>query len=102
MPWFVPFIPVTSAAFTLFTLFMIPDPATTPIQPRRQVAFGLMVAAIYGLLFVLLHVVFALFIALCLTSAARGVGLYVIAAWKRYEGREEMAEIAGSIAAAAP
>jgi enediyne biosynthesis protein E5 len=101
MPWFVPFVPVTSAAFTLFTLFMIPDPATTPIQPRRQVAFGMMVAAIYGLLFVL-HVVFGLFIALCLTSAARGVGLYVIAAWKRYERREEMAEIAGSVAAAAP
>src|SRR5215471_7796682 len=77
----VPFVPVTSAAFTLFTLFMIPDPATTPIKPARQVAFGLVIAAIYGLLFVA-HVVFGLFIALCLSSAGRGIGLYIIAAMK--------------------
>ncbi len=73
MPLVVPFVPVTSAAFTLFTLFMIPDPATTPIKPLRQIAFGLSVAAIYGMLFVI-HVVFGLFIALCVTSACRGFG----------------------------
>ena len=83
MPWVVPFVPVTSAAFTLFTLFMIPDPATTPIKPARQVVFGLAVAAIYGLLFVV-HIVFGLFIALCLTSASRGIGLYIIDAMKRH------------------
>jgi len=100
MPVFVPFVPVTSAAFTLFTLFMIPDPATTPIKPWRQVAFGLSVAAIYGTLFVV-HVVFGLFIALCLTSACRGVGLYCIAALKRRERPARVAELSGSAAATA-
>jgi hypothetical protein len=76
IPPLVPFVPMTSAAFTLFTLFMIPDPATTPIAPRRQVAFGLAVAAVYGTLFVL-HVVFGLFIALAAVSALRGATLWV-------------------------
>jgi hypothetical protein len=84
MPLVVPFVPVTSAAFILFTLFMIPDPATTPIKRGGQVAFGLSVAAIYGLLFVA-HVVFGLFIALCLTSATRGAGLYLRSWSKRPE-----------------
>jgi hypothetical protein len=29
----VPLTPMTSAAFILFTLYMIPDPATTPLHP---------------------------------------------------------------------
>jgi enediyne biosynthesis protein E5 len=95
MPWVVPFVPVTSAAFTLFTLFMIPDPATTPIKPVRQIAFGLAVAAIYGLLFVV-HVVFGLFIALCLCSACRGAGLYIIAASKRGESPVQAHEFASA------
>jgi len=84
-PWVVAFVPVTSAAFTLFTLFMIPDPATTPIRKSRQVAFGLAVAAIYGMLLVV-HVVFGLFIALCLTSASRGAGLWI--EWALGRGHE--------------
>ena len=32
-PLFVPLMPMTSAAFILFTLYMIPDPATTPLKP---------------------------------------------------------------------
>jgi hypothetical protein len=84
MPWVVPFVPLTSAAFTLFTLFMIPDPATTPIKPIRQLAFGLAIAAMYGLLFVV-HVVYGLFVALFLCSAGRGIGLYIIASLKRRE-----------------
>jgi len=98
MPWVVPFVPVTSAAFTLFTLFMIPDPATTPIKPLRQIAFGLAIAAIYGLLFVA-HVVFGLFIALCLCSACRGIGLYVIAASKRRESPAQAPELASAVRA---
>ncbi|HEX4605881.1 MAG TPA: enediyne biosynthesis protein UnbU [Candidatus Angelobacter sp.] len=81
-PLAVPFLPMTSAAFILFSLYMIPDPATTPIKPLRQVAFGLSVATIYALLFVT-HVVFGLFIALALTSAARGIALHAYALWKR-------------------
>ena len=78
IPWAVPLMPMTSAAFILFTLYMIPDPATTPIDRRGQVVFGLSVAAIYGLLFVF-HVVFGLFIALAAVAALRGFGLYVLA-----------------------
>ncbi len=59
IPWRVPFVPMTSAAFILFTLYMIPDPATTPIAPRRQALFGFAIAAVYGWLFVF-HVVYGL------------------------------------------
>jgi Na+-translocating ferredoxin:NAD+ oxidoreductase RnfD subunit len=100
MPVFVPFVPVTSAAFTLFTLFMIPDPATTPIKTGRQILFGFAVAAIYGMLFVF-HVVFGLFIALCLTSACRGAGLYAIASLKRH-AQGETSELTAPVAAAVP
>jgi enediyne biosynthesis protein E5 len=77
----VPFVPMTSAAFILFTLYMIPDPATTPLVPRRQVHFGLAIAAIYGLLLVV-HVVDGLFIALAAVSASRGIGLYLVE-WRK-------------------
>jgi hypothetical protein len=76
-PFLVPFVPMTSAAFILFTLYMIPDPATTPLEPRKQVIFGLAVAIVYGALFVL-HVVFGLFIALFVVCAVRGIGLYMV------------------------
>ncbi len=73
---------MTSAGFILFSLYMIPDPATTPIKPLRQILFGISVATIYALLFVS-HIVFGLFIALALTSACRGLGLYAYAWWSR-------------------
>ena len=76
IPWLVPLVPMTSAAFIVFTLYMIPDPATTPLDSRRQVWFGLVVAAVYGLLQVS-HVVFGLFIALFLVCALRGAELYL-------------------------
>ncbi len=72
IPWNVPLMPMTSAAFILFTLYMIPDPATTPLAPRRQIAFGLGMAAIYGML-ISMHVVFSLFIALFITSTVRAL-----------------------------
>jgi hypothetical protein len=96
IPWRVPFVPMTSAAFVLFTLFMIPDPATTPIAPRRQVLFGFSIAAIYGVLLVL-HVVYGLFIALASVSASRGIVLYLNAAWKSWRAQ---APAAASVAAA--
>ncbi|GAB6068473.1 hypothetical protein JCM13664_17930 [Methylothermus subterraneus] len=83
IPWQVPLVPMTSAAFILFTLYMIPDPATTPLNPYRQVWFGLAVAAVYGLLQAL-HVVFGLFIALFLVCALRGAGLYVRFYYQRW------------------
>src|SRR6185369_2329394 len=57
IPVFVPLVPMTSAAFIIFTLYMIPDPATTPLKPLRQALFGFLVAAVYAVLQVS-HVVF--------------------------------------------
>jgi enediyne biosynthesis protein E5 len=77
-PWYVPLVPMTSAAFIVFTLYMIPDPATTPLNPKRQILFGLAVAFVYGALQIL-HIVFGLFIALALVCTFRGIGLYLSA-----------------------
>jgi Na+-translocating ferredoxin:NAD+ oxidoreductase RnfD subunit len=79
IPWAVPILPMTSAAFIIFTLYMIPDPATTPIKPRQQVLFGLAVATVYGVLQAL-HVAFGLFFALVLVCGVRGLVLYLAAA----------------------
>ncbi|MCX7112684.1 MAG: enediyne biosynthesis protein UnbU [Proteobacteria bacterium] len=78
IPWQVPLVPMTSAAFILFTLYMIPDPATTPLNPYRQILFGLAVATVYALLQVT-HVVFGLFVALFLVCLIRFAGLYLMA-----------------------
>lgn len=67
-------IPMSGVAFVLFTFFMITDPATTPTAPRSQVAFGIAVAAMYGVL-VVFHVVFGLFFALAIVSGARGAAI---------------------------
>ena len=72
---------MTSAAFMVFTLYMIPDPATTPVRPVRQALFAIAIAAVYGVLQVE-HVVFGLFIALATVGAMRAVGLYAWAAWR--------------------
>jgi Na+-translocating ferredoxin:NAD+ oxidoreductase RnfD subunit len=80
IPPLVPILPMTSAAFIIFTLYMIPDPATTPLERGRQIAFGLAVAAVYGLLQAL-HVVYGLFFALVLVCGARGALLYLLA-WR--------------------
>lgn len=77
-PWYVPLVPMTSAAFVVFTLYMIPDPATTPLSPKRQVLFGISVALVYGAL-QMLHIVFGLFIALAIVSSLRAIGLYLVA-----------------------
>lgn len=83
--WYVPLVPMTSAAFIVFTLYMVPDPATTPLNVNRQILFGLSVAFLYGAL-QMEHVVFGLFIALAVASTIRGIGLYLWAirmAWPR-------------------
>lgn len=79
--WIVPLTPMTSAAFMVFTLYMIPDPATTPVKPLRQVLFATAIAAVYGVLLVV-HVVYGLFIALAIVCGLRGMGLYAGAAWR--------------------
>ena len=79
--WIVPLTPMTSAAFMVFTLYMIPDPATTPVKPLRKALFAIAIAAVYGVLLVE-HVVYGLFLALAIVCAMRGAGLYVWAAWR--------------------
>jgi Na+-translocating ferredoxin:NAD+ oxidoreductase RnfD subunit len=75
IPWAVTLMPMTSAAFILFTLYMIPDPATTPLRPAGQVAYGFAVAAIYSILQIT-HVPYGLFFSLALMSATRGAWLW--------------------------
>ena len=75
--WYVPLMPMSSAGFILFTLYMIPDPATTPIAQGRQILFGASVAFTYAVL-QLLHIVFGLFLALTLVTVVRGL---LIAVW---------------------
>jgi hypothetical protein len=84
LPVAVTLMPVTGMAFLLFNLYMISDPATTPQRPLPQVAFGLLVATVYGILQVC-HVVFGLFVALVITSTLRGLYLYVL--WLRRPDR---------------
>jgi enediyne biosynthesis protein E5 len=79
-PLVAPLLPLTGLVFVLYTNYMITDPGTTPVVRRNQVAFGAATALVYGVL-VSLHVVFGLFFALAIVSAARGLGLYGLAAW---------------------
>ncbi len=76
LPPLVPLMPMTSAAFILFTLYMIPDPATTPLKPWRQVAFGFACALVYGAM-QMTHLVFGLFFSLVIVCALRGLALHV-------------------------
>jgi len=66
--------PMTGVAFLLFTFYMVTDPATTPSSVRGQVAFGVSVAAAYGVLMAN-HVVFGLFFGLTSVCVLRGVQL---------------------------
>lgn len=77
IPIWVPLMPMTSAAFVIFTLYMIPDPATTPLHPGRQAAFGFAVAMVYASL-QLMHIVYGLFYALLAVCLFRGIGMYVM------------------------
>jgi len=76
-PLVAPLLPMTGVAFTLYTFYMVTDPATTPSGVRSQIFFGAAVAACYGLLLVC-HVVFGLFFALAIVTAARGLGLLIL------------------------
>src|SRR6185369_4737871 len=83
----VPMMPMTSAAFIVFTLYMVPDPATTPLKPWRQIAFGFSVAMVYGII-QMLHLVFGLFFALVAVCAVRGVSLHVWNSFGKPPGAE--------------
>lgn len=78
-PWQAGLAPITGLAFVLYTFYMVTDPATTPEEPRHQVAFGIAVAAVYGL-FVQSHLVFGFYYALTIVTALRGLFL-AVRAW---------------------
>jgi Na+-translocating ferredoxin:NAD+ oxidoreductase RnfD subunit len=82
-------VPMTGVAFILYTFYMVTDPATTPEGRREQIAFGISVAAVYGLLMVT-HVVFGLFFSLTLVCAVRGLCMYA-RQWVRRRETEEIA-----------
>jgi protein-S-isoprenylcysteine O-methyltransferase Ste14 len=73
-PWQAGLAPMTGLAFVLYTFYMVTDPATTPEEPRHQVAFGAAVAIVYGL-FVQSHLVFGFYYALTIVTALRGLWL---------------------------
>ena len=81
--------PMTGVAFILFTFYMVTDPATAPSRARGQVIFGAGVAAVYGFL-VACHVVFAMFFALTIVCALRGVGLCLDALEARQQERAKV------------
>jgi hypothetical protein len=93
-------VPMTGVAFILYTFYMVTDPATTPGGKRDQIAFGLSVAAVYGLLMVT-HVVFGLFFALTIVCAFRGMGMYAMR-WVRGGAQEEMDAVAAPAALGPP
>lgn len=81
-PFLAALMPVTGIAAAIFSFYMVPDPATTPERVGPQILFGASVAAVY-LVFMIMHVVFGLFFALTLVSAARGMGLWLMELTKR-------------------
>lgn len=64
--------PMTGLGFILYTNYMITDPATSPFQKRHQIAFGISIAAAYAVI-TALHIAFALFFALFVVCATRGL-----------------------------
>lgn len=83
--WIAVLAPTTSAAFIVFSLYMIPDPETTPVRTLPQAVFGFSVAIVYGMLQVL-HIVFGLFLALVIVSVIHGVALHMFA-WRVQQAR---------------
>ena len=67
---------MTGVPFLLLTFYMITDPQTSPPGVRGQIIFGLSLAAVYAL-FMAIHVVFGIFLALTFVCLGRGIILYL-------------------------
>ena len=68
-------MPMTGAAFVIFTLYMIPDPVTSPIGWKSQVAYGAAIPIVYAFL-IANHLVFGPLIALVIVCGVRGLYLH--------------------------
>jgi enediyne biosynthesis protein E5 len=93
-------VPMTGVAFILYTFYMVTDPATTPEGRWDQIAFGLSVAAVYGLLMVT-HIVFGLFFALTIVCAVRGGWMFAMR-WVKGRERKEIDAVAAPPALSPP
>jgi hypothetical protein len=80
---------------------MIPDPATTPLKPWHQAAFGFAVAMVYGIIQVM-HLVFGLFFALVTVCAIRGASLHLLNLLGKLPGKPAAETIAEKKSAPAP
>jgi Na+-translocating ferredoxin:NAD+ oxidoreductase RnfD subunit len=87
---------MTGMTFVLYTFYMITDPGTTPVGIRSQIAFGLSVGLLYGVL-VVSHVVFGMFFALTIVCLCRGMFLAIAPATllNRRAIRKEQPVLAG-------
>jgi len=94
-------VPMTGMAFILYSFYMVTDPPTTPSKALSQVAFGLSVATVYGLLMVG-HIVFGLFFALTIVCSVRGIWLYISALFRKEEGHLAQEAKAASIVSQSP
>ena len=99
LPVVAALLPMTGVMFVIYTFYMITDPGTTPTGSRAQVAFGAGVAAVYGLLIVV-HVVAAIFIALTLVCALRGLSLFTKALLARRTQAKAVAQEPTAVSAA--
>src|SRR5258708_18948667 len=68
--------PITGVPFVIFTFYMVTDPATSPMGTRGQIAFGILLGVIYGILMVL-HQPFTLIVSLLILCIGRGATLYL-------------------------
>ena len=85
MRWYVPMMPMSSAAFIVFTLYMIPDPATTPLVWWRQILFAASVAFACSVL-LRVHIVFGLFLSLSIVCAIRGISIQLYTQYLKLRG----------------
>jgi hypothetical protein len=79
-PWQVGLMPMLGAAFVVFTLYMIPDPATSPIHWKAQVAYGAAIPVVYAFL-ISNHKVYGVFLSLVIVTAVRGAWMH-FRAWR--------------------
>ena len=77
------FLPMSGLVFVLYTFYMVTDPATSPMNWKTQILFGLSVAGVYSTL-VAFHFVYGFFFALFITCFFRGAGIYSKQLYQRW------------------